>query len=99
MQPKGRGGYNGCQSDPHEQPMTTTVAATVDVREMLCAQAIMVAWKAIRPMPAGSVLEIVCNAEDVKEDLLIWAKELGHVVSAIDARAGDTWLWVQKSHR
>ena len=76
----------------HAAAMT---AASVDVRDMLCAQAIQVAWKAARALPVGAVLETVCNAQDVKEDLIIWARELGYQLLAEETRADEIWLWIQ----
>ncbi len=68
----------------------------VDVRDMLCAQAIMVVWRACRTLAAEAVLEIVCNAHDVEDDLLIWAKELGYSVLEVEERAPETWLRIRK---
>lgn len=56
--------------------MTETV--TVDVRDMLCAQALAAVARALQRLPAGDALEVWHNAPDVKRDLLVWAEELGH---------------------
>lgn len=76
--------------------MSLIVASTVDVRDMLCAQAIMVVWRACRTLAAEAVLEIVCNAHDVKDDLLIWAKELRYSVLEVEDRSPNTWLRIRK---
>ena len=53
---------------------------TVDVCDMLCAQALAVVAQAINQLkPAGS-LDVVYNAGDVKRDLSIWAKDQGYVI-------------------
>ena len=76
--------------------MSLVAASTVDVLDMLCAQAIMVVWRACRSLAAEAVLEVVCNAHDVQDDLLIWAKELGHAVLEVEDRSPDTWLRIRK---
>jgi TusA-related sulfurtransferase len=50
---------------------------TVDVRDMLCAQALAVAAQAGERLPAGSALQILYNTQDVRRDLLSWARERG----------------------
>ena len=72
---------------------------TVDVRGMLCAQALQVAWKAMRGISEDSVLALFCNASDVKTDLLLWAKELGHVVIDTEEGQEGIWLWVRKGQK
>ena len=42
----------------------------VDVRDMLCAQALAVVAKWAAP---GRVLDITTNAEDVRQDLAAWS--------------------------
>ena len=51
---------------------------TLDVRDMLCAQALAVIARAIDPVLPGTTLAIQYNAEDVRRDLAAWAKERGH---------------------
>ncbi len=50
-------------------------SATVDVRDMLCAQALAVIAQAVERLEAGAGLVISYNAEDVRHDLLVWARE------------------------
>jgi len=51
---------------------------TVDVRDMLCAQALAVVAQAVRRLAVGQQLEVSWNAEDVHRDLLVWARERGY---------------------
>jgi len=64
----------------------------VDVRDMLCAQALARVAKALEPLAAGEAIEVRYNAEDVREDLLVWARGLGHQVSV----TGDTTVRIEK---
>ena len=57
----------------------------VDVRDMLCAQALAVVARAIESLHGGQHLDILYNAEDVKRDLLVWAQDRGHAVRAVEA--------------
>lgn len=50
---------------------------TVDVRDMLCAQALAVVAQALNRLTAGEPLEVLYNAEDVHRDLLVWAADRG----------------------
>ncbi len=54
----------------------------VDVRDMLCAQALAVVAGALKPLTAGASVEVEYNAADVREDLLHWAADQGH--AAVD---------------
>ena len=54
--------------------------STVDVREMLCAQALALVARAVTPLEAGAQVRIRYSTEDVKHDLLVWAKSRGYVV-------------------
>lgn len=53
--------------------MSAAPAVTVDVRDMLCAQALAVVNAALAALRQGEVAEILYNAADVKQDLLVWA--------------------------
>jgi TusA-related sulfurtransferase len=55
-------------------------SVTVDVRDMLCAQALAVVAQAAGRLPAGEALEIMYNAEDVKQDLIAWAQQRGRAI-------------------
>ena len=61
------------------------VPQAVDVRDMLCAQALAVVARAMKPLRAGDALEVLYNAQDVKRDLLVWAKARGHPADASDS--------------
>ena len=52
----------------------------VDVRDMLCAQALAVVDESLKRCQPGETITIRYNASDVKQDLLIWASRLGHPV-------------------
>ena len=55
-------------------------AAMVDVRDMLCAQALAVVARAVERLRAGERVGVRYSAEDVKRDLLVWAAARGHRV-------------------
>ncbi len=67
-------------------------AQAVDVRDMLCAQALAVVARAMKPLRAGDALEVRYNAQDVKRDLLVWAKARGHPAD----ESGSTTLRFRK---
>lgn len=77
-------------------PGKTTLA--LDVRDLLCAQALMAVMKGVKEIEPGGTLEIAFNKDDVRRDLVTWATELGHqVVSVDEAAAGrDGRLVVRK---
>ena len=52
--------------------------AIVDVRDMTCAQALALVGQAVARLGIGQALEILYNADDVKQDVLAWARTLGH---------------------
>ena len=55
---------------------------TVDVRDMLCAQALAVVARAVDRLAAGESVTVVFSAEDVQRDLALWARERGHRLDA-----------------
>lgn len=57
---------------------------TLDVKGLLCAQALMVVMKGIKEIDAGGTLDVTFNSDDVKRDLVTWATELGHAVISVD---------------
>ena len=59
--------------------------ATIDVRDMLCAQALAVVAKAAEALPSGGLFAVRYNAEDVRRDLLAWALDRGHQVNPVDS--------------
>ena len=61
-------------------------AGVVDVRDMTCAQALAVVAKAVAQLANGQALEVRYNADDVKRDVLAWARQRGHRVQ--DASPG-----------
>ena len=50
---------------------------TVDVRDMLCAQALALVAQAVAKLHSGEALAVRYNTEDVRHDLLVWAREQG----------------------
>ena len=56
----------------------------LDVKDQLCAQALMAVMKGIKEIEPGGTLEITFNSDDVQRDLMTWATELGHQVVSID---------------
>ncbi|MDP3722988.1 MAG: sulfurtransferase TusA family protein [Candidatus Omnitrophota bacterium] len=55
---------------------------SVDVRDMLCAQALALTSQALERLQRGQAAEILYDAADVKRDLLVWARERGHSARA-----------------
>lgn len=58
---------------------------TVDVRDMLCAQALAVVAKHAAALQTGETAAIACNAEDVTRDLCAWAADRGHTTTLVTA--------------
>ena len=63
------------------------IARFVDVRNMLCAQALMLIMHAVRDLPAGSVLEVRYNKRNVHRDLAAWAEVMEHEIESVDEPA------------
>jgi len=55
-------------------------AAAVDVRDMTCAQALAVIAKAAAQLTNRQMLEVRYTTDDVKRDVLVWARERGHYI-------------------
>ncbi len=73
---------------------------TIDVRDMLCAQALAQAGLAMKRVQVDGAIDVFCNSADVEHDLRIWANELGHVLLQSRANGGEWHLLIQKgSHR
>ncbi len=70
-------------------------SATIDVRDMLCAQALAETDRAMKRLAAGETLIVICNAPDVRDDLAAWALSAHHTL-ATDARGEDIWMWIRK---
>jgi len=60
--------------------------AVIDIRDMTCAQALAVVAKAVARLTEAGSLEVRYNADDVKHDVLAWARTGGHRVQ--DASPG-----------
>jgi len=61
------------------------ISIGVDVRDMLCAQALARVAQAFARLAPGETLEIQYNAPDVKQDLVVWAEGRGHAVKDASA--------------
>ncbi len=60
---------------------------------MMCAQALALVAQAVERLAAGAAVAVYYNAEDVKRDLEVWAKEQGHGVR----EEGTNLLRIQRS--
>ncbi|MBI3324304.1 MAG: sulfurtransferase TusA family protein [Candidatus Omnitrophica bacterium] len=68
----------------------------VDVRDMLCAQALAHVEAAMRSARPGGLLTVVADAADVVHDLEVWSRERGHALAERKTRAEETWLRIRK---
>ena len=50
-------------------------STAVDVRDMLCAQALALVAEAARGLSEGASLLVELNADDVRADLVAWARQ------------------------
>ena len=73
--------------------MGATSARAVDVRDMLCAQALAVVASALEGLVPGTGVDVLYNAEDVKHDLIVWGQDRGHLVEV----TGPARLAIQRS--
>ena len=48
---------------------------TIDVRDMLCAQALALVAQAAGRLADGEPIDILYSADDVRRDLVAWARE------------------------
>lgn len=60
---------------------TIPAALVVDVRDMLCSQALAVLAKAMATLPASSNVDVIYSADDVRHDLQVWAESRGYHLS------------------
>ena len=58
--------------------MGLPASRTVDVREMLCAQALALVAQALAACPPGTPVRAVYSTDDVRRDLAAWAAERGY---------------------
>ena len=66
--------------------MTAPRVVTVDVQDMVCAQALAVVAAAMARVQPGDLLDVRCNADDVHRDLIAWARHAGHALRELDDR-------------
>lgn len=64
----------------------------IDVRDMLCAQALAVVARALASRRMGEALMVSYGTEDVQRDLMTWAQAQGHAAHA----AGDGVLRIAR---
>ena len=58
--------------------MGVPVNVLVDVRDMMCAQALAVVAQTFARLPTGEAIDVRYNAKDVHYDLLAWARDGGY---------------------
>ena len=67
--------------------MSASPTATVDVRDMLCAQALAVVAQAVERLPINGAATLLYNTADVQRDLILWARDRGFLVDEPTAGA------------
>lgn len=55
----------------------------VDVRDMLCAQALVLVAKAIARVTMDESIQVRLNSKDVRQDLQVWASDKGYLIREI----------------
>ncbi|GEM_PF-5027447 len=65
--------------------LTTPAPVSIDVRDMLCAQALAVVSDALARVAVGASMEVRFNSADVQRDLEIWARDRGHAARLQDS--------------
>lgn len=63
--------------------MAELPATTVDVRDMVCAQALAVVAKALARLPSGAPATLLYGTDDVRRDLLAWVAGRGYAAAEI----------------
>ena len=66
--------------------------ASVDVRDMLCAQALAQIARAVSALDVGRRVQVRFNAEDVQRDIVSWVAARGHKVES----EGVETLWIER---
>ena len=67
-------------------------ACVVDVRDMVCAQALALVSRAVLKARSGQALEVLMNMDDVYHDLIVWSQQQGLAVQQRDQVAGEKCL-------
>ena len=60
------------------------IARSVDVRNMLCAQALMLIMHACKELAPGNTLEVRYNKRNVRRDLVAWAEVMEHEIEGYE---------------
>lgn len=68
------------------------VVANVDVRDMLCAQALAQIARALGALEVGQRVRVRFNAEDVERDIVSWVTARGHIMEG----EGTEALWIER---
>ena len=66
--------------------------ASVDVRDMLCAQALAQITRAVGSLDMGQRVRVRFNAKDVERDIVSWVTARGHQMEGEGAEA----LWIER---
>ena len=66
--------------------MSEPSAKHVDVRDMLCAQALALVAKAIALITMDGSIEVRLNSKDVRQDLQVWASDKGYLIREISSQ-------------
>ena len=77
--------------------MDDRAAAVVDVRDMLCAQALALVDRTVRQAPARTPVDVIGNSADVRRDVSAWAGSLGHAVVSNDGPDDEWRMRVQRT--
>ena len=68
------------------------IIVCVDVRDMLCAQALSIVARTIANSKEDGYVEVLCNTEDVRRDIMVWAREQGYPVTESQTSPGVVLL-------
>ena len=56
----------------------------IDVRDMVCAQALAILSQAVTPVRAGQTIDVLLNTEDVHHDIAAWTQHQGITIEQVD---------------
>lgn len=71
-------------------------SVTIDVRDMVCAQALAEVDRAVHRLMIGAALEILCNTPDVVRDLRVWLHERKLMVIEETVVAEETRIRIRR---
>jgi tRNA 2-thiouridine synthesizing protein A len=67
---------------------TVEITATVDARGLSCPMPIVRTAQAVRPLPSGSVIELLATDPGSVKDVAAWCRSTGHELVEQSAEAG-----------